>query len=267
LYQYRNYLLNAAATQTLAYGLSHEVNTSRYFPLYLFDLSGIVQIANAPIVCKRAYCDISGAQDGKIKWFTVQGLDVNGAGSPSLQRIEAPSGVASTNHSKSLLEYVDMKFSFMGATTRPTRILVSLVQFKDAEMDPWATDGTSSAQHQAVWQSLISRLIVNPLHDYKNPDSSAIKILQTRTIELQPISSDEADTRGHVHTMKWFHSVNKVLDYRQGGNQVTDDASFSSRTVVANTAGEMFNNVTDTRHGHTSCTQSCLAAKTFGCNP
>jgi len=249
VYQFRNYILDASAATMLKQDIGHVYNgTNRFFPAYLMDLTGCIQVANAATPMKRAYCNVGGATDGKIQWETQSGLDPAGAPSQSLQRIESPSGVANSSHSKSFLEWINLKLSFMGATSRPTRIQVQLIQFRDAEMDPWHHDGTVSFAHQAVWQSLMSRLTVNALHDWKNPDPKAIKILATKVVTFQPIDNQEADTRGHTHTMKWFHRVNKLLDYRQGGNVTVDDADFSTTKEIVNISGENFANKVDSRN-------------------
>lgn len=249
VYQFRNYNVDASASTTFVKDLGMVTNgTVRYFPAYLMDLTGCIQVANAPVVLKRPYCNIGGASDGLIQWNTEPGLDPNSGATTVLQRIASPSGVASSSHSKSFLEWVNIKLSFMGATSRPTRIQVQLVQFRDAEMDPWLTNGTSSSAHQAVWQSLLSRLTVNALHEWKNPDPSAVKVLATKIVTFQPIDNQEADVRGHTHTLKWFHRINKLMDYRQGGNQNNDDVNFTTTKEIVNVSGENYNNIADTRN-------------------
>lgn len=249
VYQFRKYIVDATGTTNLVSDIGHLLDaTNRTFPATLFDLTGCIQVANAPVVGKRPYCNVGTATDGKIQWQTVNGIDPNGTTSTVLQRIASPSGVASSSHSKSFLEWVNIRMNFMGPTTRPTKIQVQLLQFKDSEMDPWSTDGTLSAAHQAVWQSMLSRLTVNAIHDWKSPDTSAIKVLATKVITFQPIDNQEADVRGHTHTLRWFHRINKLMDYRQGGNQNADDANFGTTKEIVNVSGENFNNIADSRN-------------------
>lgn len=244
IFQWRNYTIDSTASPNFSLTLDHSVGaTQRNFPVWLFDLTGRIQNQNgitvAPEICKRPYCDISGAADGKIRWATMNTLDSTGASfSPFLQRLEASNQEGSSSHSKSFLEWVDMRLNIMGPTLRPTKVTCSLIQFLDDELDPWVTDGVSNEHHQVSWQQQFSALTVNNIHTYTRPERSTFKVLDIKTFEFQPISTTEADNRGHVHTLKWFYRANRMMNYNNGGQQVTDDASYSSRFIPSDKAGQ-----------------------------
>lgn len=240
IFQWRNYAVDSTASPNLSLTLSHTVGvTERQFPLYLFDLTGRIQnIAGSPLsptVCLRPYCDVTGAADGKVKWAVQNTLDSTGGGfSPYLQRTEGTTISSSASQTKSFLEWVDMRFNIMGPTARPTKVTLTLVKLMDDEYDPWITDGTSATSgstHQVFWQSVLAPLTVNNIHNYTRPARPGFKVLANKTFEFQPISSTESDTRGHIQTLKWFWRANRMLNYANGGVEVTDDASYSSRFI------------------------------------
>lgn len=253
IYQWRNYSVDTTASSAFTLTLDHTVGaTQRNFPLFLFDLTGRHQNQNGtpvvPTTCLRPYCDIAGANDGKIRWAAVNTMDSTGSAfSPYLQRTETTNQETTSSHSKSFLEWVDMRFNFMGCTVRPTKITVSLVKLLDDELDPWVTDGVANPQHQSAWQSHLAALTVNNIHVYTRPEKRTIQVLDVKTLEFQPISTTESDSRGHVHTLKWFYRANKMCKYGNGGLQVTDDASYSSRFLPANTAGLSTSPYADTK--------------------
>lgn len=237
LFQWRYYSNPGATSFTYSLSQFQQGTGDRYLPLYVYDLSGRIQKAGAnlfaPTVCKRAYCNSIGADDGKIKWADQSGLDAIGALSPYLQQAEGSQLSLSKSYERSMLEWLDMRFNIMAPTARPTTVTLRIVQLLDDEYDPWIFDGTNTT-HQVFWQARVAALTGNNIHVYNTPNRKGWKVVATKTFELQPTSTTENDTRGHIKTLKWFYRVNKVFNYCTGGVPVTDDAEFSSTTLPAN---------------------------------
>lgn len=228
----------------------------RYFPLYLFDLTARPQnISNSvrdAFFGHRAYCDTTGADDGKIKWVSISGLTANATNSDYVQVAEGTNLSGGQSQGRSILNWVDIRAQIQGARNIPTKVTFQIVKMLDDELDPmpngsYTTTGANSTPHQVFWQSQIAELTVNPIHTYTMPKKRHLQIIATKTFTFQPKESVDNDTRGQLFVLKWFNRVNQICNYNNSGVVNTDDATFNSRTMPVNVAGNTVSPYADTK--------------------
>lgn len=135
-----------------------------------------------------------------------------------------------------MLDWVDVRLQVYGATNKPTRVNVKLVRFTDEDVVPQAytmTDafGTgiaSSDDDPSVSASVndtlkkwnewhmgqVDTLISCPIQkrDHLNLGRK-MQILYTESIDINPTSNTESDTRGHIKAIKLFKRLNRVTRF------------------------------------------------------
>lgn len=243
-----------------AYAIGHNIDggvARRYMPVYLFDLTRTA-LAGQPCA-HRLYMHTTGGDDGKCAWMAVNGLDANGATSTIPYELYRNSVLASTNRPYSIhYGKISIGINLYGQTARPTKFTVSLVQFKDEEALPISDDGensvtTISQNGNSFWQPRLKALVANPLASQPSAKRKDLKVIRTKTFSIGPTSTTESDPDPHIITVKWTHSMNKVLNMRKYQPTVTDDSivvdATKSKTDVATSAGAGENLGQSTPHG------------------
>lgn len=229
---------------------------TRYFPVYLFDLTARPQnvggvVRDALFGC-RACASTSGANDGKIRWVSIAGLTANSTASNWVQVDESTNLAGGQSSGRSLMNWVDIKAQIQGPRNIPSKIKFEIIRMLDDELDPvpqgsFTQDGTNSTAHQVYWQSFIAGCSVSPLHQYTLPRRKYVQVVATKEFVTEPRESVDLDTRGQLFVLKWFNRINKIMNYNNSGIVTTDDATFSSRTIVTNSSGNNVSTHADTK--------------------
>lgn len=236
--------------------LSHTVTgTRRDYPLYLYDITARPQYVGGanllPFACIRPYCDVTGANDGKIKWQTVNHRDSVNNNTAYWNYEESSSLASAQSFSTSMLKWVEIRMQIQGPRNIPGRIRVDLVQLLDDEYDnapngSSVVDGTNSTPHQVFWQSVIAEDVCNPIHKITRPKRPGFRFLGSKSFVTQPRESIDNDTRGQMHVLKWFVRLNHTCNYNNAGTTFTDDANQVTGVLPTNTAGNTVSPYTDT---------------------
>lgn len=231
------------------YGLDSSVGGStRYFPLYLFDLTARPQYVNGVLkqaTCGlRAICDTTGVNDGKIRWQTINGNDKDNVSNAYVQFDEGTSLSQIQSSGKSLINWFDIKAQVQGARNIPTKVTFEIIKLLDDELDPvdgngsTTTNGITSTQHQQYWQSEIAQLTYSPIHTFQKPKKRYVKIISSKSFTFQPKESVDNDTRGQLYVLKWFNRINKIVNYNNSGTVLADDNDFVNGKIPTNPSGQ-----------------------------
>ena len=247
VYQFRKYANDGTNTNNLGVDCGQVISSGkRYLPVYIVDLTRIVQPVNSygsgGDAMKRMYMDTTGGDDGQVKWEAVQGIGADGSTASPNWFIAEDKAIAHTTLAgrqkpiyKSLMTWASIKLNLMGARARPGYYTVQIVKFDEEDLvDPWIS---STENMGTFWTDFVSRLTCNTIHDLPKGQKRKMTVLMEKKLAWQPTSTTESDARAHVDCLNMFWRPNKTFVYQQGDTttELDDDekvAVTSNRSVV-----------------------------------
>lgn len=211
--------------------------TLTYYPVFVFDLTNANyqtgSTYSAPAVLRLLYDSAL----GRMTWQQRYGMDPDGTFTNAISAMQ-PNGLKVSDSKvvfpRSFMEYLSMNFNFTGPQTKPARVTLELVVFTDEWADPFGDSGWNQSgldqdhiAHGRFWAAEAARLCENPIHKIaRYQRRMPYRVLSRKTIDFQPTSSTESDTRGHIQTVKWFRRINRVLNY-----QARDAGPYNASTI------------------------------------
>lgn len=222
-YVFRNYKADTSGSLNLALGWE-QAGGINYMPIFCINLTtipngGISGTSQNQACFWRLYQNPS---TGVIGFQQQSGLDNTGASNAYWQQYQAfgNTGTAApaTATKKALLEWINMRYRVRGPTTKPTRVIVSVVQpyawFQGMPEEFNLTSGAILNEHYQPWIEMASRNTKNSVQSVPHTGGKAPwKVLMSKVYELQPTSTTETDTFGHDVVQKHFWRCNRVVRY------------------------------------------------------
>lgn len=192
-----------------------------FMPVYAYNLSvrpqqiaGVLQ--SAPVAW-RMYTPT--ATSSSVAWSAQPGLLNNGSPDPSATFQAYNTYTSATGDAryptcrKSMLEYINLKYTLCGPRNRWTRFTVQIVQ-PEAWFTSMPGGQDSGPTYNSVWRELVNRITCNQCQSIPKTNArKPWKVLMTKTYTIQPTSSTESDVGGHEVHQKYFWKCNRVLDY------------------------------------------------------
>lgn len=178
----------------------------------------------------RLIMHTSGANDGKMGWMSIAGVNATGAGATIPYLRYATQNFPKTNFPDRLhFGKSVMKLNLYGCKTRPTTFTLSLVRFKKDNYTPVNDQATAEVPvcdeiGTALWQSRVKRLVANPIADQSSIRTGDMVVISKRVYNIAPTSTTEADPDPHCITVNWTHDMNKIVSMRKYQSVSTDDA-------------------------------------------
>ena len=234
----------------------------RNFPLYLFDLSAVlnyaqgVNLAPNPMVALRQV-----AATGTIAFEPVDSYTNAGIGATTttlvpevMTVIGAGAGLTVPRpYSKSVLESANIQMNCWGAIAKATKYIISVVQFTDKDLVPihsaladdiaWAAaDPVLGDKRSDFYQSLIKPLTFNPISTTGGAFAKRMKVLKTMTFNIAPHDTSDSDVDPSVKTVKLNLTLNKLLNFTETATKLdtsantADDADYAVQQGRQNTA-------------------------------
>lgn len=196
----------------------------RTFPVYVFNLTNVYNDALVPTPFYRL--QQSGAGTFNFNWSIMSGQTSSGGSSTSLLVQESPGTSISTTQpgARSFLDWVRIRLNVYGATSRPSRVKISIVQFFDDDMQPEKNAITGTQKHNQFWQSRIKPLISNPIAGNNSVVRGAMKVLFCKVVDIDPTMTTESDPDPHMRTLDIFQRMNMLLNF-QGDRGVSGTVS------------------------------------------
>lgn len=217
------------------------------FPVYAFDLTGSVNSPSAgvtvryPMVMYRLHRtrDTTVPTDvgNPFVWKTVncsQGDRPDATGSKVYSwLVERKPKINVYPVAKTFFEWFDIRLMMFGAQTKPSRITVQLCHMpvgygpRGNYTDNFSSDTSALLYEDEIlpeekqrevnqfWMGHTDTLCGNPLNKrdaYNN--NRGIKVLESQTFDINPTSSTESDTRGHMKMYKLFKRYNRIINYQ-----------------------------------------------------
>lgn len=226
-YLYRAYRLEDAGGAQVT-GLYNSIGQENpggagnlFLPVYAYNLSvrpqqinGILQ--SAPVAWRMYTPSVTSSS---VAWNQQPGLLNSGVTDPSATFQAYNTYTSATGDAryptcrKSMLEYVNLKYTLCGPRTRWTRFTVQIVQ-PEAWFTSMPGGQDSGPTYNHVWRELVDRLTVNQCQSIPKTNArKPWKVLMTKTYTIQPTSISENDAGGHEVHQKYFWKCNRVLDY------------------------------------------------------
>jgi len=142
-----------------------------------------------------------------------------------------------------MLDWVDIRLQFYGATAKPSRVTIKLVSFTDEDLVPAAWVGASQTAIPVKdeddapslgilnanddikkWNEYhlgaVDALVSTPIQkrDHLNL-GSRMKVLYSESIDINPTTTTESDARGHIKALKIFRRMNRScrFDWQAAG--------------------------------------------------
>lgn len=208
---------------------NNTINGNRYLPMYFFDLTSCVnatlQTGTVPTIIypqplTRMYAVPA---TGAILFDNATGVKADGVTTSDDLQIERGSygaGSAGTDlnnilpHNKDILKWISIKLNCWGAKARSTKFTVSIVRFKDDNLQPTPFI-SANEKRTGFFQSLAKPISFNPVSTTGSDMRKYFKVLRSETFMIQPTSTTETDQDPHVRTLKWFCRFNRLIDYVQ----------------------------------------------------
>lgn len=245
---------NTGSATSGAYNLSYynRPGSQDYvLPVYLFDLtcvpnnvyrSDTAALTEAqPFPFRRLHRKQSTAaafpQTHSYYTLPQTGTDSEGVAT-STWGIEERSTATYSVGTSTMINWCDIRMMIYGASGRPSRVRVDLIQFTDDSVCPTAgyssggfnftqstepSDGDGFNQEYKEWHDMwtnwCSSLIGNPIAKRGTGKKSPINVLYSKTFKFNPTSNTESDLRGHQCEFHLHYNMDKVHSYDQGGDR------------------------------------------------
>jgi len=236
------------------YWLSNHIDSGssppsvKELPIHLLPLfsvnQGFIPQANNQL-CGVAHWRLSQHPDNRLFWQALSGVNTDGTTASQrfeiVQNKEAANGQYHFVGRKSLIDWSNVRLTFWGKKSGPTRIRVSLVKFTDDRFTPefGATNNLGNADVQSfvdlrarqLWLERLKPLMTNPAarHPMNSRTPEHMKILETQVIEISPIDAAAetapGDSRAHIRHITLFNRWNRLMDYSEPvyDNETFDD--------------------------------------------
>lgn len=221
--------------------------TRRYMPMYFFDLTSCInstrQTGTVPTILypqPLTRCFIENST-GEVKFDNSVHYEADGTTQTADLQLERGSYGGGTDgsglnhilpHNKDILKWVNIKLNCWGAKARSTKFTISIVRFKDHELQPTPFI-SANEKRNGLFQSLLKPIAHNPISMTGSDMRKYMKVLRSETFLIQPTSTTETDQDPHVRTLKWFCKFNRLIDYAQRENvlnravDVVDESDFA----------------------------------------
>lgn len=210
-----------------------------YLPILLVDVtSWMNNFAGSAIYANTVYTaqlDTS----GNVIW---------GNSSPwVLERSAAPTTSAATMPNASdLCKSINMKMLFYGATARPTKFAIDLIQIKEDYLHPDSTvtnAGTNGGvnyqvQRSAFWQTLLRPYMYSPL---VTGDNNAVKgrmktLQHTEFLLQEKLTNEPTSFAGHMKQVNYQLNLNRIQRYDWQDQALATQAGLEGTNLVTNIA-------------------------------
>jgi hypothetical protein len=235
VYQFRRYANDGTNVNNFVTDIGQiATDTRRDLPVYIIDLSRIVQtVSPSPFApssaMRRMYMDVTGGDDGKVKWRDIDGIGPDGSTlSPNWFVSEDKAlSVRQKPIYKSLMTWASIKLNLMGSRARPGYYKVQIINLDEEDLvDPWLS---STNEQITFWQDYVAKLTCNTIHDLPKFQKRKMKVLMEKTLAWNPTSTTENDPRAHVDTVNLFYRPNKTFIYQTANEQtnLNDDAKIA----------------------------------------
>lgn len=224
------------------------VGARRYLPCYAFDLTSCVNATTNGNVLNAAPMAQLFLDTGAVFFESVNTVNYDGTTFSSGWNVErasySTSGGSLVNvlpHNKDILKWLDVRMNCWGAKSRSTKYTIQIVRFKDDALVPTPLV-TANEKRTDLFQSILKPYCYNPIAMTGGIQRKNMKVLRSETFVIQPTSTTETDTDGHVKTLKWFLKFDRLLDYAQKSSYITsnievaDAADFALNTGLQNDA-------------------------------
>lgn len=217
----------------------HTVNGGvRIMPVYCMLLNGVNRdntlsnVKTQPLM--RLMCDAGGAaNDGKLYWQTMAGLDAAGNTSLDLQQMYQVNGGRDIG-SRSMLRYTHVKLNLWGAKQKAIRWTVQVVKISDESCNPFCVGPNTNMSNDGfeVWSELIKQYTFNPISKIDYNIGKRVKVLKTFDTIIQPSATIDGDSDPQVKVLEWFMKWDRLTKYDQEVNTSSgvpqDDANFAT---------------------------------------
>lgn len=245
---------NAGTANNGAFVLSHcagDAGSTFYrYPVYLWDLTCVNNQVNRPDtgalelcypVVGRRLCQRNDTTNNRYNFFTESqlGRDSDDNADSAYWQLEETSTSVTSTGTRAMINWCDIRMLIYGATDRPSRVRVDLVQFEEDEACPlgsyFTAGGTNFVQNEEpdavvvnsteekpwndMWSNWTAPLVGNPITHRGSGKKHPIKVKYSKTFEFQPIDNGERDTRGHMREFHLRYNMDKVHSYTEGGEK------------------------------------------------
>lgn len=206
-----------------------DITDTRYLPIYSFDLTSCVNTTNNGITIPSIPMHQMYQVGGGIGFAASLCPDVSGGTSLTstwgLERAPYTNSVdvisPATPHSKDILKWLSIKTNLWGCKNRSTKFRLEIVQFKDDALLP-VSMVSANDKRTALFQSLVKPLAYNPIASIQTDLRKKMRVIKSETFIIQPTSTTETDQDPHVRTVNWFMRLDKMLDYSQKGQKISN---------------------------------------------
>lgn len=209
----------------------------RDLPVYMMDLTHLW--GGLATMHRLGMYTAAGANDGKMGWFSVQGVNDGGSSAfiPHF-KYTSPNFPVSTFPNRVHVGASEIKLNLYGCKTRPTKFTLSLVRFKKDNYCPLndqatAEQNTLDELGTAFWQSRVKRLVANPIADQYRVNGSDMQVIARRVYDIAPTSTTESDPDPHCITVNWTHDINRVVNLKKYQAVDTDDVNVVNANLIA----------------------------------
>jgi len=239
------------------YWMSNRPNTVdpvyRNYPLYLFDLSAVNNVANNtliqpnPMVALRQVAATGTMCFEPVDTYTNAGIGATITTLATEISTVTGQGAGVTvprPYSKSVLESANIQMNCWGAIAKATKYIISVVQFTDKDLVPVHSsiaDDIASAtlnvdigdKRSDFYQSLIKPLTFNPISTTGGAFAKRMKVLKTMTFNIAPHDTSDSDVDPSVKTVKLNLTLNKLLNFTETATKLdtavntADDADYA----------------------------------------
>lgn len=209
--------------------LAAGANDPMIMPVHCFDVTSAINVNNGVIQNPSTHYQLrftNETDSASLTWetlgqFAIEGTETGGSASFDTY----PNG-------RDLLSWVHFKALFYAPTTRPTKITVSLVQFKDEDTVPGAP---STTRGTAFWQAMTKRLVYNPVE--VGNDSLCrkyLRVLRSTTMYMNPKESTNPENT-LTKELNLFWKANRICNYAPFQDDLTKMANIPSDPTGADT--------------------------------
>jgi len=170
----------------------------------------------------------------------------NGSSTQDASGTNVNYGVISRNQGSYLgqplfCRHVKFDINIRGATSRPSKVGIAIVRFKEDEFIPSNTGHAGNDQVNTYWQAFMASKRHNPLQEqpkaYPSGKDSPVEWLHKWNVDINPDDSGNKDSSGLQKRLTIKYNPNIVCDYRRTGVGALSAAQFGD--------GDDYNTVTE----------------------